>query len=123
MYTMKKTCEMTNLRYETLKFYCNQGLIPGVKRDSLNRRIFDDRDISWIRSINCLKDCGMGIQEMKDYLKLCKQGKTSIPERKEILRRKKKELEEELLRIQNSIAYIDSKQAYYDDVLEGKRDY
>lgn len=35
MYTMKEACEKTNLPYETLKYYCNQGLVPNVKRDSL----------------------------------------------------------------------------------------
>ena len=30
MYTMKEACRLTGLSYETLKFYCNQGLIPGV---------------------------------------------------------------------------------------------
>ena len=28
MYTMKQVGEETGLAYETLKFYCNQGLIP-----------------------------------------------------------------------------------------------
>lgn len=47
MYTMKEACAKTGLSYETLKFYCNQGLVPNVKRDSQNRRIFNDRDIDW----------------------------------------------------------------------------
>lgn len=123
MYTMKQACALTALPYETLKFYCNQGLVPGVKRDGQNRRVFDDRDIGWIRGLNCLKDCGMGIQEMKTYLELCLQGQSSIPERKEILRVKREELEKELLRVQESIAYIDRKQAYYDDVVTGKTEY
>ena len=55
MYTMKQACEKTGLAYETLKFYCNQGLVPNVKRDKQNRRVFDDRDIAWINSLNCLK--------------------------------------------------------------------
>ena len=33
MYTMKQACEKTGLSYEILKFYCNQGLVPNVKRD------------------------------------------------------------------------------------------
>ena len=61
MYTMKQACEQTGLSYETLKFYCNQGLVPNVKRDEQNRRIFSDRDIRWINSLGCLKNCGMGI--------------------------------------------------------------
>lgn len=47
MYTMKEAFAKTGLSYETLKFYCNQGLVPNVKRDSQNRRIFNDRDIDW----------------------------------------------------------------------------
>ena len=41
MYTMKDACDKTGLSYETLKFYCNQGLVPNVKRDKNNRRIFN----------------------------------------------------------------------------------
>ena len=32
LYPMKEACEQTGLAYETLKFYCNIGLVPGVKR-------------------------------------------------------------------------------------------
>lgn len=123
MYTMKQACEKTGLAYETLKFYCNQGLVPNVKRDSQNRRVFDDHDIGWIKSLQCLKNCNMGIGEMKEYLELCLQGQSSIPERKVILERKREELEKELRRIQDSIAYIDWKQNFYDDVTSGKIPY
>lgn len=123
MYTMKQACEKTGLSYETLKFYCNQNLVPNVKRDSLNRRVFSDRDIAWINSLGCLKNCGMGIAEMKEYLQLCLQGPSSIPQRKQILEAKQKELEAERKRIEESIAYIDWKQGFYDDVLAGRREY
>ena len=123
MYTMKQACEQTGLSYETLKFYCNQGLVPNVKRDAQNRRIFSDRDIRWINSLGCLKNCGMGIQEMRRYLQLCLEGPSSIPERKVILEEKRLELEQELKRVQDSIAYIDWKQQFYDEVLAGKREY
>ena len=123
MYTMKEACEKTGLSYETLKFYCNQGLIPNVKRDSLNRRIFDDRNIAWINSLSCLKNCNMGIQEMKEYLRLCLEGQSTIPVRKEILLRKREQLLAEQKRIQSSIDYIDWKQEYYDQVLSGERPY
>ena len=123
MYTMKQACEKTGLSYETLKFYCNQGLVPHVKRDSQNRRIFDDRDIAWINSLNCLKNCNMGIAEMKEYLALCLQGEGTIPERKVILEAKRRSLEEECRRIEDAIAYIDWKQGFYDDVLSGKIHY
>lgn len=123
MYTMKEACEKTKLPYETLKYYCNQGLVPNVKRDSNNYRIFDDRDIAWIQNLNCLKNCGMSISEMKKYITLCLGGETTIPERKIILDIKRKSLVEQLKQVQECIDYIDWKQSFYDDVLSGKTQY
>lgn len=123
MYTMKQACEKTGLSYETLKFYCNQGLVPNVKRDKNNRRIFNDKDIAWIQSLNCLKNCDMSISEMKEYIELCLLGESSIPERKTILNVKKEALIQQMKQIQESIDYIDWKQNFYDDVLAGKIEY
>lgn len=123
MYAMKEACEKTGLTYETLKYYCNQGLVPNVKRDEKNRRIFDERDIAWINSLNCLRNCNMSIQEMREYIQLCLEGVSSIPERKRILAKKRQSLEEEMKRIQDSIDYIDWKQGFYDDILSGKTEY
>ena len=89
MYTMKDVCRETGMAYETLKFYCNEGLIPNVKRNQNNYRVFDDRDVAWIKSLSCLKNCGMSIQEMREYIDLCLKGAASIPERKVILAKKR----------------------------------
>lgn len=123
IYTMMQACEKTGMTYQGLKFYCNEGLVPNVKRDRLNRRIFDDRDIEWIKSLSCLKNCGMSIQEMKEYTKLCLDGAATIQQRKEILRIKKAQLEENIAALTASVEYINKKQEFYDEVLSGKREY
>lgn len=123
MYSMKETCNKVGMSYQTLKYYCNEGLIPNVKRDKNNYRIFDNHDIEWINSLSCLKKCGMSIQEMKEFLDLCLKGETSIPERKIILEKKRNFLLSELAKVQESIDYIDWKQNFYDDVLSGKTEY
>lgn len=122
-YSMKETCILTNLTYDTLKFYCNKGLIPNVKRDKNNYRIFNDNDIKWINSLSCLKNCNMSIKEMQQYLDLCLEGEKSIPKRKEILDIKLKELENKKNEIQKSIDYINWKHKFYNDVLSGKIKY
>lgn len=123
MYTMKDVCRETGMAYETLKFYCNEGLIPNVKRNQNNYRVFDDRDVAWIKSLSCLKNCGMSIQEMREYIDLCLKGAASIPERKVTLAQKREELLIKMAEIQGSIDYIDNKQLFYDDVLAGKVEY
>lgn len=122
-YSMKEACKETGLTYDTLKFYCNEGLVPNVKRDKNNYRIFHDNDIAWINSLSCLKSCGMSISEMKEYLELCLQGESSIPERKKVLDAKLRELEYKMQEIQESIDYIHWKHKFYDDVLSGKTKY
>ena len=119
MYTMKEACQQTGMTYEALKFYCNEGLVPNVKRDANNHRVFEERDIRWIQSLTCLKNCGMSIQEMKNYVELCKQGEASIPERKRILAQKGCDLLDEISQLEKSIRYIDWKQHFYDEVLSG----
>ena len=123
LYTMMRACKETGMTYQALKFYCNEGLIPNVKRDKNNRRIFDERDIAWIGSLTCLKKCDMSIQEMKEYLALCLQGESTIPQRKDILARKQESLRQQIRELEDSIAYIDWKQNYYDEMLSGKRPY
>lgn len=123
MYFMKEACTLTNMTYENLKFYCNEGLVPNVKRDRRNYRVFDEHDIKWIQSLNCLKSCGMSIAEMKQYLALCMEGEGTIPERKVILAEKKETLLQSITKLQKAVAYIDWKQRFYDDVLSGKTAY
>lgn len=123
LYPMKEACNQTGMAYETLKYYCNIGLIPNVKRSANNRRVFDEHDIAWIKSLTCLKKCGMTIEEMKQYLAYCLQGPSSISVRKVMLDKKRVILEEKKKEIQESIDYIDWKQNLYDNVLSGKVPY
>lgn len=123
LYTMMQVCKETNMTYQALKFYCNEGLVPNVKRDKNNRRVFDARDVAWISSLTCLKKCGLSIQEMKEYLALCLQGESTIPQRKEMLAQKQEILRQRQKELEDSIAYIDWKQNFYDEVLSGQRPY
>lgn len=121
MYSMKEVCQMTGLSYETLKFYCNQGLIPNVQRDAGNRRVFTKEQVQWIRGLLCLKDCGMGVTEMKAYFAILWSDAPDVTALKAMLSRKQEELEESIRKAQESMKFIAWKQAFYDEVLEGKR--
>lgn len=123
LYTMGEACAMTGLSYETLKFYCRVGLVPNVKRDNANRRVFDERDIGWIRGLVCLRQCGMGVDQMHAYMELCLGGEPTIPERQGMLAELRAELVEKLAEMQGAIDFIDRKQAFYDDVRAGRREY
>ena len=119
IYTMLQACRETGMTYQGLKFYCNAGLVPNVKRDNINRRIFDDDDIAWIKSLRKLRRCGMSIADIKEYMNLCLKGEESIPERKTILSKTRKRLQKQIDELKESIRYIDEKQGFYNGVLSG----
>jgi len=123
MYKMKDVCEMTNISYETLKYYCNEGLVPNHKRDKNNHRIFTENDVNWIRGLMSLRQCGMSIKDMKTYMDLCFIGFDSINERKKMLNKTRDDLLKEIELIKESLEFIDDKQKYYDDLLDGKIEY
>ena len=120
MYTMKQACQQVGMTYEALKFYCNEGLVPNVKRDKNNYRIFDDRDIQWIKNLSCLKKCGMSIEDMKRYLSLCLEGPDSIPERRLMLDKQRNYLIGKIKELNEYVDYIDWKQQLYSDMQSGK---
>ena len=123
IYTMMEACKETGMTYQGLKFYCNAGLVPNVKRDKTNRRVFDENDIAWINSLRQLRKCGMSISDMKEYMNLCLQGKDSIPERQTILTQTRKRLQAQIDELIEAIKYIDGKQGFYEGVLSGAAEY
>lgn len=123
IYTMKQACELTGLSYETLKYYCKEGLVPNVARDRANHRVFNEHNIGWIRDLICLRNCGMGIEEMRSYLQLCLQGRESIPERQRMLAVRRAELSDRIAELEEYLAYIDKKDALYRDILDGRIPY
>lgn len=123
MYTMMQVCREADMTYQTLKFYCNQGLVPNVKRGKNNRRIFSEHGLQWIKSLTCLKRCGMSIREMKDCLSLCLEGEPTIPQRQKVLEEKRAALLAQIRELQDCVDHVDWKQNFYSEVLTGRRPY
>ena len=120
---MKEACEKTGLSYDTLKFYCNKGLVPFSKRDKNNRRVFTDNNLAWLESLKCLKRCGMSIEEIKEYLDLCLRGKSTLLERKAMLERKEQNARAQIEELKRSLEFIAWKKSLYDDFISGRREY
>lgn len=117
MHSMKDITAQTGISYETLKFYCNEGLIPNVQRNENNHRVFTDENLEWINSLTCLRNTGMTIREMKQFAKLIVAGDSTIPCRLEILDAKRAQINLEISKLEHSLAYIDAKEKFYNELL------
>ena len=94
-YTISEIAKMLNVSTYTIRYYDKEGLFPNVKRVN-GIRIFDENDMPWLRILNCLKNTGMPIKKIKEYLDLCKLGDASLKERYELILKQEEKILNEM---------------------------
>lgn len=68
--TIGELVRLTEMRYSTLKFYTEEGMIPFEQaEENLTRRYKREESIDKIRFIKELRDQGKTIPEIKEILK------------------------------------------------------
>ncbi|TFE22674.1 MerR family transcriptional regulator [Cohnella luojiensis] len=116
-YHIKEITELTGLSASTLRFYEKAGVIPFVKRDINGNRIYDEENIQWMDFILALRETGMPINDIKNYVDLYKEGHSTLKERKEMMLQHKAKVEEEVAQIFKYLDKINYKLALY-NILE-----
>jgi DNA-binding transcriptional MerR regulator len=114
-YTIHEVAEVFSLPISTLRYYDKRGLLPFVSKNEKGYRQFTNSDLRLIKTICCLKDTGMPIQEMKQYIALCLQGIGTIEKRATMLQAHKKQVLQKQKAIDEALDEIDKKIAGYTD--------
>lgn len=113
-YTIKDISKMTGLPASTLRYYDKQGLLPSLKRDSNNTRIFTDEDYAHLKLINCLKKSGLSIKDIKNFIDMSGRGDEALSDMLEIFHRRRDSLRGELENLQSVLDIIEYKCWYYE---------
>ena len=120
-YTIKDMSELTGLPASTLRYYDKQGLLPNLKRDGNNIRIFSDDDYASLRLIDCLKRSGLSIKDIKKFIDMAgKEG--ALTGRLEIFRKRREILRKELENLKSILEVIEYKCWYYEKACEAGTD-
>lgn len=114
--TIGEAAEKLHLSIHTLRYYEKEGLLLPVKRADNGQRVYTLDDIQWVYMIRCLRDTGMSIQNIKQYLSLFKQGLKTVPERKEFLEQYKKHIDQQILLFQTTKLLLEKKIEYYKNI-------
>ncbi len=117
-YTIGEVAEKTGLSAHTLRYYEKVGVLNSIGRSANGIREFSDNDIELLKIVNCLKETGISINEIKNYIELCSQGKNSIEERKKIFEERKKHIEQEIENLNRHLETVKYKIWYYDNIEE-----
>lgn len=127
-YTIKSVAELTGLSIYTLRFYDKQGLLPFVSRNQSGYREFTDADLQLLHTITCLKNTGMKIADIRDYITAVMTGPSTIAARQKLLTAHRQAIVAEQQKIQANLKEIDFKLNIYnspnaEQVITAERQY
>ena len=108
-YTVGEMTKILHVAPSTLRYYDKEGLLPFVERSSGGIRLFKDSDFEWLSIIECMKQTGMPIKEIK----LCMAGDSTISERLNLIRRQQKVVHAQMAQLQSTLDMLDYKEWYY----------
>jgi len=112
----------TGRSIHTIRCYEAQGLIPGVARDGGGRRVYGELHVGWLALMDRLRRSGMSIAEMRAYTALVKLGRTTLPQRREMLAAHRERVLQTIAEHRAALRLIDAKVGFYDEwIATGQR--
>ena len=119
--TIAEVSKKYDLTQDTIRYYEKEGLIPTVPRTESGIRNFDEESCNWIEFIKCMRNAGLEIEVLKEYVKLFREGKSTVTKRKELLQKQREKLLKKQKNINETIDRLNYKIKLYDDIEAGKR--
>ena len=100
----------------TIRYYDKEGLLPNIKRKN-GIRVFEDMDLRLMGLLTCLKNTGMPIKRIRDYVELTSKGDDTLQERYEIIKAQRQFVLDQIEQLQYYLEELDFKDWYYNKAL------
>ena len=119
--TIAEVSKKYNLTQDTIRYYEKEGLIPTIPRTESGIRNFDEESCNWIEFIKCMRNAGLEIEVLKEYVKLFREGKSTVAKRKELLEKQREKLLQKQRYINETLERLNYKINLYDEIESGIR--
>jgi DNA-binding transcriptional MerR regulator len=116
-YTVSQIAEKMGITVYTLHYYDKEGLFPFVERNRNGARVFKDSDFRWLDTIVTLKNTGMPIKEIRQYIEWAMEGDSTMTQRFECIKKQKELVEKQLEELKSYAELLDYKEWYYETAL------
>lgn len=94
---------------DTLRYYEKIGLLGPILKDKCGNRDYRDKDIQRLKFLKCMREAGLSIQVLQEYIALYNQGDKTREERRNLLISQRDHLIEKKACIQKSIEQLNHK--------------
>jgi len=120
-YTIQQVAEIKNISAHTLRYYEKIGVLEPINRHDNGHRRYRDEDLGWIDFLKLLRETGMPVQQIKEFMELAREGDPTIPERVAVLSAHRNQLSERIAELQAHLEHLNNKIAFYQGLLENKQ--
>src|SRR5688572_6110429 len=119
--SIQEVAEATRLTEHTLRYYERIGLIQCIRREDNGHRRYTSDDLGWIDFLTKLRATGMNITDMLHYAELQRAGDETLPERLEMLKTLRANLESQIGQLQEHLKVIRFKVEVYTEIVENMK--
>ncbi len=116
--TIKEVCEKYDITPDTLRYYERVGVIPEVGRTAGGNRNYTDEDISWVENAICMRSAGVPVEMLIEYVKLYREGDSTIEARKNLLIEARVGIQEKLNQYQETMDKLNYKISRYEEAMK-----
>jgi DNA-binding transcriptional MerR regulator len=112
--TIKDVCAKYNLSPDTLRYYERVGVIPEVTRTAGGIRDYQQEDLQWVEKAVCMRDAGVTVEMLAEYVRLFRQGDETIEARAKLLKEARKQIVEARRKYDIALEKLDYKISRYE---------
>lgn len=118
--TITEVSNRFELSQDTLRYYERIGLIPSISRNKSGVRDYTEEDCKWIEFIRCMRNAGLPIEVLIEYVGLFSQGDETIEARKELLIEQRTQLVSRMEEMQKTHDRLNRKIETYEQAIVPK---
>lgn len=118
--TIAEVAKKYNLTPDTLRYYERIGLVSNVPRSENGIRNYDDKTCKRIEFIKCMREAGVEIAMLIEYIELFEKGKSTVKARKQLLEEQRDKLLEKQKSINQTVDRLNYKLELYNEIIAGK---
>ncbi len=116
--TIKEVSEKFGISQDTLRYYERVGLIPPVTRTSSGNRDYQESDLGWVENAVCMRNAGVPIEALIEYVKLYQMGDATFEARRQLLQEQYDALQEQKEQIEATMKRLAYKVSRYEKAVQ-----
>ncbi|MCI8425284.1 MAG: MerR family transcriptional regulator [Adlercreutzia sp.] len=102
---------------DTLRYYERIGLLRHVPRNASGIRDYDEASCNAVEFVKCMRDAGMSIESLVEYMELLEVGDETTAQRKELLMSQSDAIRGRIADLERALTRLEYKIEHYDEVM------